>query len=49
MVKGAIDKILDISIGYLKNGNVKMPMTMDKSNHINQIASGLGQSGLRGF
>uniref|UniRef100_A0A1I8AYW9 Calcium-transporting ATPase n=1 Tax=Meloidogyne hapla TaxID=6305 RepID=A0A1I8AYW9_MELHA len=47
LVKGAIDRILDISIGYLKNGNIKMPLTLEKRNQIIQIASGLGQSGLR--
>jgi len=49
LVKGAIDRILDICIGYLENGNIKMQMTKGKYDQIIQTASGLGQSGLRGF
>nr|CAD2202699.1 unnamed protein product [Meloidogyne enterolobii] len=47
LVKGAIDRILDICIGYLENGKIKMQMTKEKYNQIIQTASGLGQSGLR--
>uniref|UniRef100_A0A914KXU5 F-box domain-containing protein n=1 Tax=Meloidogyne incognita TaxID=6306 RepID=A0A914KXU5_MELIC len=47
LVKGAIDRILDICIGYLENGNIKMQMTKGKYDQIIQTASGLGQSGLR--
>uniref|UniRef100_A0A914LZI5 Calcium-transporting ATPase n=1 Tax=Meloidogyne incognita TaxID=6306 RepID=A0A914LZI5_MELIC len=47
LVKGAIDRILDICIGYLDNGNIKMQMTKEKYDQIIQTASGLGQSGLR--
>ena len=49
MVKGATDRILAMCIGYLEGGVTQKTLTLEMREKILHLASGLGQSGLRGI
>lgn len=47
MVKGALDRVLDMSVGYLVNGTESRPMDKQFKENILQQGRGMGASGLR--
>uniref|UniRef100_A0A914I672 P-type Ca(2+) transporter n=1 Tax=Globodera rostochiensis TaxID=31243 RepID=A0A914I672_GLORO len=47
MLKGAIDRVLQMCVGYLDNGVTQRPLTAQRREQILHLANGLGQSGLR--
>ncbi|KAL3121059.1 hypothetical protein niasHT_005319 [Heterodera trifolii] len=47
MLKGAIDRVLGMCVGYLDNGVAQRPLDVQRREHILHLATGLGQSGLR--
>ncbi|KAL3124146.1 hypothetical protein niasHT_004735 [Heterodera trifolii] len=47
MLKGAIDRVLGMCVGYLDNGVAQRPLDAQRREHILHLATGLGQSGLR--
>ena len=49
MVKGAIDRIMAMCVGYLEGGVTQRPLSAEQREQILHLAQGLGQSGLRGF
>lgn len=47
MVKGALEQIINVCIGFLEGGIHHRKMTMDYRIKIFQLASNLGNTGLR--
>jgi hypothetical protein len=49
MVKGAIDRVLEMCVGYLSRGVDHVVFTSQLKERILQQARGMGNSGLRGI
>jgi Ca2+-transporting ATPase len=47
MIKGTLEKILEMSTHYLVNGAQPMPMDANYRSNVLQIGRGMGSSGLR--
>lgn len=49
MVKGALDQILNMCVGFLEDGVRQIELTMHRREEIFQLGASLGISGLRGI
>lgn len=49
MLKGALDQILNMCVGFLEEGVRQVELTMQRRKEIFQLGASLGISGLRGM